>query len=214
VVLATGVTPRKLDIPGSKNKNVLTYVDVLYKGADVGKRVAIVGAGGIGFDVAEFITTDKNHSPSVNLDLFLAEWGIDKKNETRGGIIPPKLESTERVVYLLQRKSSKHGESLGKTTGWIHRTTLKNKKVNMIGGIKEYNEVDEKGLYYTTLDGKKTLLEVDTIISCVGQHSLRDLEETLKTKNILVHLIGGAHLAAELDAKRAINQASKLAASI
>jgi len=213
VVLATGVTPRKLDIEGIDHPNVLSYVDVLLHKKPVGRRVAIVGAGGIGFDVAQYIT-QQNLSTSLDRDAFLQEWGVDKDYELPGGLAPsrPKIPASERVVYLLQRKTNKIGETLGKTTGWIHRVTLKQRNVAMINGVT-YTRIDDRGLHITLKDAPR-VLEVDTVIICAGQEPLRDMKDELENNGMLVHLIGGADLAAELDAKRAIDQGARLAAEI
>ncbi len=213
VVLATGVTPRKPDIEGSDRPNVLSYVDVLLHKKPVGRRVAIVGAGGIGFDVAQYIT-QQNESTSINRDAFLNEWGVDKDYRHPGGLTPtrPQMPPTEREVYLLQRKTNKIGETLGKTTGWIHRITLKQRNVAMINGVT-YNRIDDRGLHITLKDAPR-VLEVDTVIICAGQESLRDIKDELENEGMPVHLIGGAELAVELDAKRAIDQGARLAAKL
>lgn len=213
VLLATGISPRKPGIPGIDHPKVLGYLDVLRDKKPVGQKVAIIGAGGIGFDVAEFITHE-GEATSQNLAAFLEEWGIDAKNEARGGVegIQPKPEQSPREVYLLQRKESKVGKNLGKTTGWIHRLALKNKNVQMINAV-QYDKIDDKGLHIT-VNGQPELLEVDNIIICAGQLSNNQLMEPLKAKGKNVHLIGGADLASELDAKRAINQGSRLAAAL
>ncbi|MFC1882196.1 FAD-dependent oxidoreductase, partial [Thermodesulfobacteriota bacterium] len=213
VVLATGVTPRKLDIEGIDRPNVLSYVDVLLHKKPVGRRVAIVGAGGIGFDVAQYIT-QQNLSTSLDRDAFLQEWGVDKDYELPGGLAPsrPKIPASEREVYLLQRKTNKIGETLGKTTGWIHRVTLKQRNVAMINGVT-YTRIDDRGLHITLKDAPR-VLEVDTVIICAGQEPLRDIKDELENNGMPVHLIGGADLAAELDAKRAIDQGARLAAEI
>jgi 2,4-dienoyl-CoA reductase (NADPH2) len=213
VVLATGVTPRKPPIEGIDGPNVLSYVDVLLHKKPVGRRVAIVGAGGIGFDVAVYIT-QQHKSNSLDLDGFLKEWGVDKDYEHPGGLaaVRPRLPETEREVTLLQRKTNKIGETLGKTTGWIHRVTLKQRNVAMINGVT-YNRIDDRGLHITHKDTPK-VLEVDTVIICAGQEPLRDLQEELENEGMPVHLIGGADLAVELDAKRAIDQGARLAAEI
>ncbi len=213
VVLATGVTPRKPDIEGINGPNVLSYVDVLLHKKPVGRRIAIIGAGGIGFDVAMYVT---QHHPSTSLDrdAFLKEWGVDFDYNQPGGLLPtrPAKASAERQVYLLQRKTSKIGETLGKTTGWIHRVTLKQRNVTMINGIA-YRRIDDRGLHIT-LKNEPTLLEVDTVIICAGQEPLRDLKDELENAGMPVHLIGGADVAAELDAKRAIDQGARVAAEI
>jgi len=213
VILATGVTPRTPDIEGIDHPKVLSYVDVLLHKKAVGRRVAIIGAGGIGFDVAQYITHQKL-STSLDLDAFLKEWGVDKEYHHPGGLLPsrPRIPASVRDVYLLQRKASKIGETLGKTTGWIHRVTLKQRKVLMINGVT-YNRINDQGLHITLKDAPK-VLEVDTVITCAGQEPLRDLEDELKNAGMPVHLIGGAELAVELDAKRAIDQGARLAAEI
>lgn len=213
VLLGTGITPRTPNIPGVDHPMVLSYLDVLRDKKPVGKRVAIIGAGGIGFDVAEYLTHE-GEATSQNLAAFLAEWGIDATNEVRGGVegMQPKPEPSPREVYLLQRKESKVGAGLGKTTGWIHRLALKNKNVQMINNV-QYDKIDDKGLH-VTINGKPELLEVDNVIICAGQVSNNKMYEPLKAKGLNVHLIGGADLASELDAKRAINQGSRLAAAL
>ncbi len=213
VVLATGVTPRKPDIEGIDRPNVLSYVDVLLHKKPVGRRVAIVGAGGIGFDVAQYIT-QQNESTSIDRDAFLNEWGVDKDYRHPGGLTPtrPQMPPTERKVYLLQRKTNKIGETLGKTTGWIHRRTLKQRNVAMINGVT-YTRIDDRGLHITLKKSPK-VLEVDTVIICAGQEPLKDIKDELKNEKMPVHLIGGAELAVELDAKQAIDQGARLAATI
>ncbi|MEQ9286807.1 MAG: NADPH-dependent 2,4-dienoyl-CoA reductase [Cyclobacteriaceae bacterium] len=213
VVLATGITPNTPGIEGIDNPLVLSYLDVLKFKKPVGKKVAIIGAGGIGFDVAEYLTHDGKPT-SLDVSAFLKEWGIDGQNEVRGGVENMVAETlpNPREVYLLQRKQSKPGESLGKTTGWIHRTSLKNKNVNMIGGVT-YQKIDDQGLHISR-NSKTELLEVDNVVICAGQRSKNDLYEPLKNMGVNVHLVGGAYKAAELDAKEAINQASRLAATL
>ncbi|MGB1317306.1 MAG: FAD-dependent oxidoreductase, partial [Flavobacteriales bacterium] len=213
VLLGTGITPRTPQIEGIDHPMVLNYLDVLRDKKEVGKRVAIIGAGGIGFDVAEYLTHE-GEATSQNLGAFLAEWGIDPENEARAGVegIQPKVEPSPREVFLLQRKESKVGAGLGKTTGWIHRLALKNKNVQMIKSV-QYDRIDDKGLH-VTIGGKPELLEVDNVIICAGQLSNNKMYEPLKAKGLNVHLIGGADLAAELDAKRAIDQGSRLAATL
>ncbi|OQS01329.1 2,4-dienoyl-CoA reductase [Achlya hypogyna] len=213
VVLATGILPRKLKVEGANHPKVVSYIDVLNKSVTLGQRVAIIGAGGIGFDVAEY-ATHAGKSPSLDMGLFAKEWGIDSSVSTRGGLAPANHPPVQRQVYLLQRKSSKHGKGLGKTTGWIHRLSLKHRDVEMIGGVS-YDKVDDRGLYVTNTKTKEQrLLEVDHIVVCAGQVPLRELEEPLAKAGIDVFRIGGADEAAELDAKRAINQGSRLAAKI
>ena len=213
VVLATGVTPRKPDIEGIDRPNVLSYVDVLLHKKPVGRRVAIVGAGGIGFDVAQYIT-QQNESTSIDRDAFLNEWGVDKDYRHPGGLTPtrPQMPPAGREVYLLQRKTNKIGETLGKTTGWIHRITLKQRNVAMINGVT-YTRIGDRGLHITLKDVPK-VLEVDTVIICAGQESLRDIKDELENEGMPVHLIGGAEFAVELDAERAIDQGARLAAKI
>ncbi|ETW04209.1 hypothetical protein, variant [Aphanomyces invadans] len=214
VVMATGITPRKLKIEGADTSpKVVSYIDVLNGTVTLGKRVAVVGAGGIGFDVAEF-ATHTGTSPSLDVDLYAKEWGIDRTMTRRGGLAPRHVHETERRVYLLQRKSTKHGKDLGKTTGWIHRLSLQHRNVEMIGGIT-YDKVDEKGLYITKGKTKEQmLLEVDHIVVCAGQVPLRELEPALQRSHVPVFRIGGSDEASELDAKRAINQGARLGAKI
>ena len=215
VVLATGVLPRDAKIPGSDGANVLSYVDVLLHGRPVGARVAIVGAGGIGFDVAEFLVTVPGHSPTMNLHEWLAEWGVADPGTVRGGVVRPQPAPAARQVTLLQRKSGKLGKGLGKTTGWIHRAALQMKKVEMIGGVN-YERITPQGLFVTygekRSDGQ--LIECDTVVLCTGQEPLRELLAPLRQAGVKTHLIGGADEAGELDAKRAIDQGTRLAAVI
>ncbi|KAG6576383.1 2,4-dienoyl-CoA reductase [Phytophthora cinnamomi] len=214
VVIATGVLPRELKIPGADHPKVLSYIDVLKNKAPVGKNVAIIGAGGIGFDVAEFIT-HVGESTSSSVDAFAREWGIDTTNSVRGGVAGVKgsIPPPPREVYLMQRKKTKHGQDLGKTTGWIHRLSLKHRDVKMIGGVS-YDKVDDAGLHYTDKKGQKHVLDVDNVIVCAGQVPLRELEKPLQEKGVSVFRIGGADEAGELDAKRAIDQGARLAATI
>jgi 2,4-dienoyl-CoA reductase (NADPH2) len=213
VVLAAGVLPRKPDIEGIDHPVVLNYVDVLLHKREVGQRTAIVGAGGIGFDVAQFITHPAG-SLSLDREAFLHEWGVDRNYRMPGGLMHklPQLTTSGRQVYLLQRKTGKMGASLGKTTGWIHRHTLKQRNVTMINAVT-YNKIDDDGLHIT-LKGKPQIIEVDTIVICAGQESNRELKEGLESAGMTVHLIGGAERAVELDAKRAIDQGARLAAAI
>ncbi|PWQ96114.1 NADPH-dependent 2,4-dienoyl-CoA reductase [Leucothrix pacifica] len=212
VVVATGITPRELDLPGIDSDKVLSYIDVL-KGAEVGQRVAIIGAGGIGFDVAEYLTHEGDHS-SLNISEFMAKWGVDMTGNARGGVdgVKPTESPSDREVYLLQRKKSKVGKNLGKTTGWIHRTGLLKKGVKMIAAC-DYQSINDEGLAMTVA-GEETQLVVDNVIVCAGQLPQRNLADQLTNDypDIPVHVIGGADVAAELDAKRAINQACRLAA--
>jgi 2,4-dienoyl-CoA reductase (NADPH2) len=211
IVLATGVTPRTPDIPGIEHPKALSYLDVLRDGKPVGKQVAVIGAGGIGFDVSEYLTHE-GESGALNPEKFYAEWGIDTQYADRGGLRQPEVEMPPRKVWLLQRKSSKVGEGLGKTTGWIHRTGLKARRVGMSSGVS-YDRIDDAGLH-VTVEGEKKVLPVDNVIICAGQEPLRELQQGLLDAGCKVHLIGGADVAAELDAKRAINQGTRLAATI
>ncbi len=213
VILATGITPNTPKIPGIDHPKVLGYLDVLRDKKPVGKRVAIIGAGGIGFDTAEFLS-HSGPSTSQNLAAFLKEWGIDETNEATGGIegVTAHPEPSTREIYLLQRKETKVGDGLGKTTGWIHRSALKSKKVKMMNAV-QYDRIDDQGLHIT-VGGKTQVLEVDNVVICAGQRSNNAMDTSLKAKGIAVHLIGGAFLATELDAKRAIDQGSRLAAGL
>ena len=211
VVLATGVTPRIPELDGVDHPSVLNYVEVLREKKTVGTRVAILGAGGIGFDVAEYITA---HGTSATLvpEKFYKEWGIDTDYAGPGGITDPDPQRPDRRVSLFQRKDSKVGAGLGKTTGWIHRTTLKAKGVHMVPGV-EYRKIDDAGLHLS-INGTDTVLAVDTVILCTGQDPRRELQAALEATGAVVHLIGGADVAAELDAQRAIDQGTRLAAAI
>lgn len=209
IVVATGVTPRQLQFEGIDHPKVLSYLQVLKERAPVGQRVAIIGAGGIGFDTAEYLTHE-GESGSLNPEKFYEEWGIDTHYEHVGGLKQPKVEAYEREIYLLQRKASSVGAGLGKTTGWIHRTGLKNRNVKMLAGV-QYDKVDDQGLHIT-VDGKPTVLEVDNVVICAGQESFTAMYDQLKADGKNVHLIGGAKEAGELDAKRAIRQGAELAA--
>lgn len=214
IILATGIAPRTPEIPGIEHPMVIGYLDAILQRKPVGQRVAVIGAGGIGFDVSEFIT-HQGQSTSLDREAFWKEWGIDLGLEVRGGIagIQPAPHAPARQVYLLQRKKSKVGNGLGKTTGWIHRTGLKNKHVQMISAV-DYLKVDDEGLHVRVAEGEPQVLPVDTVIVCAGQDPLRELQAELEAGGARVHLIGGADVAAELDAKRAINQGSRLAAEI
>ncbi len=214
ILLATGIVPRTPAIPGVEHAKVISYLDAILQRKPVGPRVAVIGAGGIGFDVSEFIT---HAGPDTSLDreAFWKEWGIDLALEARGGIagVQPQVEPAARQVFLLQRKKSKVGDGLGKTTGWIHRAGLKNKQVQMINAV-EYLQIDDQGLHIRVGEGEPQVLPVDTVILCAGQEPLRELQDALVAAGQSVHLIGGADVAAELDAKRAINQGSRLAAEL
>ncbi|CAM4123512.1 hypothetical protein F901_03060 [Acinetobacter dispersus] len=211
IVVATGVTPRQLQFEGIDHPKVLSYIQVLKERVPVGKRVAIIGAGGIGFDTAEYLTHEGD-SGSLNPEKFYAEWGIDTSYEHVGGLKPAELEKSEREIYLLQRKRASVGAGLGKTTGWIHRTGLKHRDVKMIAGAS-YDKVDDQGLHIT-VDGQSRVLEVDNVVICAGQESYTAMFDQLKADGKSVHLIGGAKEAGELDAKRAIRQGAELAATL
>lgn len=213
VVVATGITPRKPGIKGIDHPKVLSYIEVLKEKKPVGNKVAIIGAGGIGFDTAEYLTHE-GKSPSLDVQKFLKEWGIDPENEVRAGIegVEPMPEPSPREVYLLQRKESKVGEGLGKTTGWIHRVSLKNKNVKMINSV-QYEKIDDQGLH-VMIKGEPKVLEVDNVVICAGQISKNELYQPLLDMGISTHLIGGAFQAGELDAKRAIDQGARLAARL
>ena len=212
IILATGIAPRTPEIPGIEHAKVISYLDAILERKPVGQKVAVIGAGGIGFDVSEFIT-HQGESTSLNREEFWKEWGIDAALEARGGVAGIKAEphAPARQVYLLQRKKSKVGDGLGKTTGWIHRTGLKNKQVQMLNSV-EYLKIDDQGLHIRIGEsGEPQVLAVDNVVICAGQESLRELH---KEDNAKYHLIGGAELAAELDAKRAIRQGAELAAKL
>ena len=214
IILATGIAPRTPAIEGIDNAKVISYLDAILQRKPVGQKVAVIGAGGIGFDVSEFIT-HAGETTSLNRDAFWKEWGIDTALDARGGIagIKAEVHPAAREVFLLQRKKSKVGDGLGKTTGWIHRTGLKNKNVQMLNSV-EYLKVDDQGLHIRIAEGEPQVLPVDTVIVCAGQDPLRELQDGLVAAGQSVHLIGGADVAAELDAKRAINQGSRLAAEL
>lgn len=211
IVVATGVTPRQLEIPGIDHAKVLSYLDVLKERKPVGQRVAIIGAGGIGFDTAEFLSHE-GESGSINPEKFYDEWGIDTEYENVGGLKAANVEKPQREIYLLQRKAASVGASLGKTTGWIHRAGLKHRDVKMIAGAN-YEKIDDQGLHIVVND-KPAVLEVDHVIICAGQESYTAMFDELKAAGKNVHLIGGAKEAGELDAKRAIRQGAELAAVI
>ncbi len=222
VLLATGVTPRDPRIPGQDDPRVLSYVDVLQHGRPVGERVAVVGAGGIGFDIAEYLSvgTDLGHaSPTLTPEVWRREWGVADPEAHRGGVVRAAPEPAARRITLLQRKTGKHGAALGKTTGWIHRAALKMKQVEMLAGVN-YERIGAQGegvgLFITFGESRRdaTVLEVDTIVLCAGQEPRRELQAPLAAAGVPVHLIGGADVASELDAKRAIDQGTRLAASL
>ncbi|MDM5089493.1 NADPH-dependent 2,4-dienoyl-CoA reductase [Aeromonas bestiarum] len=209
VILATGIRPRTPNIPGIEHPKVLNYIDVLRDHKPVGDKVAVIGAGGIGFDVAEYLVEGKGDR---SRDHWLKEWGIDKQFGERGGLMAPEIDAPERQIWLLQRKESKVGDGLGKTTGWIHRTVLKNRKVQMLSGV-QYLRIDDEGLHIQVGETRQCL-PVDQVIICAGQEPLKELQAGLQAAGKPVHIIGGADVAAELDAKRAIRQGAELAAVI
>lgn len=211
IVVATGVTPRHLEIEGFDHPKVLSYLDVLRDRQAVGQRVAIIGAGGIGFDTAEFLS-HRGQSGSQDPQKFYDEWGIDTQYANVGGLKPVQVESSPREIYLLQRKSSTVGGGLGKTTGWIHRAGLKQRQVHMLAGVS-YEKIDDQGLHILVADQPK-VLEVDHVVVCAGQESYTAMYEQLRAAGQRVHLIGGALQAGELDAKRAIRQGAELAAQL
>lgn len=216
VIIATGVLPRDPEIPGQDGDNVHSYIDLLRHKADTGKRVAVIGAGGIGFDVSEYLVHE-GESPTENLPEWMKEWGVADTEDHRSGLSPqgPQPEAPARAVTLLQRKAEKHGKRLGKTTGWIHRAALKMKDVEFVGGVN-YERIDDKGLHVSFGDAREnpTLIEADDIILCAGQVPERSLADALEAEGISCHVIGGADVAAELDAKRAIDQGTRLAATL
>ena len=213
IILATGIQPRTLNIEGSKHQKVLSYIDVLKHKKQVGKRVAVIGAGGIGFDVSEYLSHE-GESTAVNLDAWLKEWGIDKTLKARSGIegIETSVETSPREIFMFKRSKGKFGGNLGKTTGWIHRASLKKNNVQFIGEVT-YQKIDDDGLHYTQNNTQK-LLKVDHIVVCAGQTPLKELYEPLIDLGKKVHVIGGAYFASELDAKRAIDQGARLAAKL
>jgi 2,4-dienoyl-CoA reductase (NADPH2) len=215
VIIATGVTPRDPGIPGQDLPHVASYIDILQGRVTAGPRVAIIGAGGIGFDVAEYLTTD--HSPTEDLPAWMAEWGVTDPALARGGLAPagPRPAPATRTVTLLQRKAEKPGRGLGKTTGWIHRASLQMKGVTMKGGVN-YEEITPGGIILSQGPDRHdpALLPADTIVLCSGQNSDRSLADALIAAGRAPHIIGGADRAAELDAKRAIDQGTRLAAAL
>ena len=210
VIIATGIVPRSPAIDGIGHPKVLSYLDVVRDKKPVGKKVAVIGAGGIGFDICEYLT-HSGAATSQNIEAFMREWGIDMSLKARAGIegVEPQVSPSPREVYLLQRKSSKVGAGLGKTTGWIHRTGLANKGVKMVPDC-DYHKIDDQGLHLSVA-GEAKVLEVDNVIICAGQEPLRALADGLHKPH---HLIGGADIAVELDAKRAIDQGTRLAAQL
>jgi 2,4-dienoyl-CoA reductase (NADPH2) len=215
IVLASGVVPRIPAIDGLDHPKVLSYIDVLLHGRRVGGAVAIIGAGGIGFDVAEFLSHDASH-PASSLDIpaFMAEWGIDMRLEARGGLVPEKdlAKSMPRTIWLLQRKTTPPGRDLGKTTGWVHRLALKRRGVRILAGVA-YDRIDDRGLSIT-LAGESRVLAVDHVVICAGQEPLRELVAGVEAAGMTAHLIGGSKIATELDAVRAIDEGARLAAAL
>jgi 2,4-dienoyl-CoA reductase (NADPH2) len=213
IILSTGVTPRKVTFEGANHAKVVNYAEVLLGKKKVGRSVAIIGAGGIGFDVAEYLAHDKDGAnPSLDTALYMQEWGVDMAYENAGALTMPKPLPSPREIFLLKRSGGKHGAKLGKTTGWIHRASLKMKGVKNLANVR-YEKVDDKG-FHIEVNGEPQILAVDNVVICAGQEPLRTLYEALKSEHNSVHLIGGADEAAQLDAKRAIKQASELAASL
>ncbi|MCW1384060.1 NADPH-dependent 2,4-dienoyl-CoA reductase [Novosphingobium sp. KCTC 2891] len=212
VVVATGIAPRTPPIPGIDHAKVISYIDVITGKAEVGQKVAIIGAGGIGFDVAELIT-HAGKSSALDVDVFAKEWGIDFKNHPRGGVtgVTPEVATSGREVTLLQRKETPVGQGLGRTTGWTHRITLQRRGVKMVSGA-DYVKIDDAGLH-AVVGGDPVLFEADTVIVCAGQDPLRTLHDQLEAAGISSELVGGAFESAELDAKRAIKQATECAAA-
>lgn len=214
IVLATGVTPRVPTINGIDHPSVLSYVDVVRHDKPVGQKVAVIGAGGIGVDVSEFLT--HTESPTLDLEAWQQEWGMTDPETERGGVTDPKPAPSARQVFLVQRKTSRVGKNLGKTTGWVHRAALRAKNVEKITGAR-YDRIDDQGLHLS-FDPKNQqeprVLDVDTIVVCAGQESARDLADELTARGLAPHVIGGADVAAELDAKRAIKQGTELAAAL
>ncbi|MGW5622460.1 FAD-dependent oxidoreductase [Streptomyces olivaceus] len=211
VVVATGVTPRTPDIPGVDHPSVLGYLDVLRDGAPVGDRVAILGAGGIGFDVAEYLT-DAGGKAHEDPGTYFRRWGVDTGYRAPGGLAAPERPAPPRTVHLLQRRTTKVGAGLGRTTGWIHRAELRHRGVTMVAGVR-YDRIDDAGLHFTVGDAS-TVLEVDTVVLCTGQEPSRGLYDELVAAGRSAHLVGGADVAAELDAKRAVKQGTELAAAL
>jgi 2,4-dienoyl-CoA reductase (NADPH2) len=214
VVLATGVLPRVPAIAGLDHPKVLSYVDVLLHGRPVGARVAIVGAGGIGFDVAQFLSHDSGHATaSLDIPAFMNEWGIDMQLAARGGLLAAQADlHSPRQIWLLQRKPTPPGRDLGKTTGWVHRLALRRRGVRMLAGV-EYHGIDDRGLAIAQ-GGATRVLEVDQVVICAGQEPRRELLGLLAAQGVHAQLIGGSKLAAELDARRAIEEGARLAAAL
>jgi 2,4-dienoyl-CoA reductase (NADPH2) len=213
VVVATGIEPRRPEVDGIDHPKVVGYIDAILGRKPIGRRVAIMGAGGIGFDVAELVS-HAGPSGALDVEVFAREWGIDFVNHPRGGVtgVTPQVAKADREIWLMQRKADALGRNLGRTTGWTHRMVLARRGVNMVSGV-EYLRIDDAGLH-TTVNGEPRLFEVDTVIVCAGQMPLRTLHDELVARGLKSTLVGGAFEAAELDAKRAIDQASRLAATV
>ena len=214
VVVATGVAPRLPDIPGIDHPMVVTYDQLVRGEREAGRRVAVIGAGGVGVDVCEFLTT--GHSPALDADAWRHEWGVGDPARTRGGVEPPAPEASPREVVLLQRKSTPIGRGLGKTTGWVHRASLRAKGVEQVTGVAEYERIDDDGLHVRFGDGgtERRTIACDTVVVCAGQDSVRTVADDLADRGLRVHVVGGADVAAELDAKRAIRQGTEVAARL
>ncbi|MBZ5488042.1 NADPH-dependent 2,4-dienoyl-CoA reductase [Halomonas aquamarina] len=210
IVMASGVRPRTLTLPGAEHERVISYAEAIENPSRVGRRVAVIGAGGIGFDVSELLAHEEH--PALDVDTWCKEWGVDLSVSEPGGLKAPLAPAVSREIVMLQRKSSKAGKYLGKTTGWVHRASLKARGVKTLTGC-EYLKVDDAGLHIRR-DGQVQVLEVDSIVVCAGQESVRDLIAPLDAADKRVHVIGGADEAAELDAKRAIDQGMRLAATL
>ncbi len=211
VILATGIVPRTPQIPGIDHPKVLSYVEVLKEIKPVGQTVAIIGAGGIGFDIGEFLLEEQHDHPET-IDAYIERWGIDSSLKVRGGLIDKKLKSPLKEITLMQRKKTKIGATLGKTTGWVHRANLKDGGVKMLSGV-QYERIDDTGLHIK-INGKSQLIPCDTIVICAGQSSNKTLYKPLQDKGITTHLVGGASVASELDATRAIREATELSLTI
>ncbi|MFT5350977.1 MAG: 2,4-dienoyl-CoA reductase (NADPH2) [Gammaproteobacteria bacterium] len=217
IIVATGIKGRTPAIPGIDHPMVMSYTDAILGRKPIGDKVAVIGAGGIGFDVAE-LTSHKGVSASLDVKVFAREWGIDFENHPRGGVagVTPEVAKSDKEIYLLQRKATSIGKGLGKTTGWAHRISLKRKGVHMIPGV-EYQQIDDQGLHIS-IDGQEKILDVNSVVICAGQESERHLYDQLLASQVAdnapIHLIGGADVAHEIDAKHAISQGSRLAAKL
>ena len=215
VVVATGVRPRIPDIPGIDRPEVVRYDQVVSGEVEVGDHVAVIGAGGIGFDVCELLTHPGTPGEPPDLEEWMAEWGVTDPEQARGGVVDPQPEASLRTVHLLQRRTSRHGKDLGKTTGWVHRATLKARGVTMLGGVR-YDRIDDDGLHVSLGrdHDEQRVLPVDHVVICAGQESVSGLYEELQAAGVAAHLIGGAEQAREVDAKRAIEQGVRVAAAL